>query len=115
MPSKAVDEPEDEDRRSEGDRDRETSGTRDRPRMSSAATGHVQHPESPRDEADQRGRYRRECEGKKRGTHEEDRGGRHRGHDNDSYAFGIPALRCFLDSAPNAPSREAPGTAWPRA
>ena len=81
-----VDEPEDENGRSESDRDRKTSGARDRARVDAAAARHVEHSEPSRDDADQRRRDRREREGEQRGTRKEDGGGRHRGHDNENYA-----------------------------
>src|SRR5438874_10097590 len=78
--------------------------------MDSPAAGHVQHPQPAREHTDERRSDRRESEGEQRRTGQEDRGGRHRGHDNDSYAFGIPDQTVFLDSGPNATARDRKST-----
>ncbi len=49
MTREPVDEPEDEDRRSECHSDRKTTGTRDRAGMPPSAAGHIEHPEPARE------------------------------------------------------------------
>src|SRR5437868_13419488 len=98
MAREPVDEPEDEDRRSERDSDRETSGTWDRSRMAPTAAGHVEHSQATSEDPDQRRRDRGQREREKSRTDKKDRGGGHRRHDNESYAFGIPDRSGCLDA-----------------
>src|SRR5437879_5856815 len=92
MTSETVDEPEDEDRRSEGDRDRKASRPRDRTRVAPTPARHVEHAQSPREDPDEGSRDRGQREREQGRTDKENGRGGHRGHDNDSHAFGIPDL-----------------------
>ena len=115
MTSETVDEPEDENRRSEGNRDRKASRPRDRTRVAPTPARHVEHAQSPREDPDEGSRDRGQREREQGRTDKENGRGGHRGHDNDSHAFGIPALTDFLDSARNDPSGAAPWAAGARA
>ena len=74
MAGDAVDDPEGEDRETEGQRDREAAGPWDRSRMHTTPARHVEHPEAfgePSDEWCERG-GKKECD--KSGADEEEAG-----------------------------------------